>query len=173
MKLFLVGYAGSGKSTFARHLSRRLASRYVDTDKRVEQIVGATIADIFFYEGEEYFRRSEREALESAAQEQDALIIATGGGLPTWSDNMEWMNSQGVTIYLRRSAEQILGRLSDFGRQKRPLFRGKSDEELLEFMQQQMAEREAYYAKSQIVVDCTTLSDEAAVEHIVNIVTNL
>ena len=83
------------------------------------------------------------------------------------------MNSHGVTIYLRRSAEQILGRLSDFGRQKRPLFRGKSDEELLEFMHQQMAEREVYYAKAQIVLDCTTLSDEAAVEKIVNIVTNI
>lgn len=173
MKLFLVGYAGSGKSTFARHLSRRMASRYVDTDKCVEQMVGATIADIFLYEGEKYFRRAEREALESVASEEGDIIVATGGGLPTWSDNMEWMNSQGVTIYLRRSAEQILGRLSDFGRQKRPLFRGKSDEELLEFMHQQMAEREVYYAKAQIVLDCTTLSDEAAVENIVNIVTNL
>lgn len=101
MKLFLVGYAGSGKSTFARHLSRRMASRYVDTDKCVEQMVGATIADIFLYEGEEYFRRAEREALESVASEEGNIIVATGGGLPTWSDNMEWMNSHGVTIYLR------------------------------------------------------------------------
>ncbi|MEE1169053.1 MAG: shikimate kinase, partial [Alistipes sp.] len=53
MKLFLVGYAGSGKSTLARSLSRRLGCRFVDTDKRVEQMVGASIADIFFYEGEE------------------------------------------------------------------------------------------------------------------------
>ena len=173
MKLFLVGYAGSGKSTLARSLSRRLACRFVDTDKRVEQMVGATIADIFFYEGEEYFRRSERDALEDVVRGDENLIIATGGGLPTWGDNMEWMNSRGVTIYLRRSAEQILGRLSEFGRQKRPLFRGKSDEELLEFMHQQMAEREVYYAKAQIVIDCTSLSDEAAVEHIVNRVTNL
>ena len=173
MKLFLVGYAGSGKSTFAKMLSRRLACRYVDTDKHVEQMVGASVADIFFYEGEEYFRRSEREALESVAQGDDNLIIATGGGLPTWSDNMEWMNREGVTIYLRRSAEQILGRLSDYGREKRPLFRGKSDEELLEFMRSQMAERETYYAKSQIVVECTSMSDEAAVDYIANIVTNL
>ena len=173
MKLFLVGYAGSGKSTFARHLSRRLAAKCVDTDKCVEQMVGATIADIFFYEGEEYFRRSEREALERVTDQEGDAIIATGGGLPIWSDNMEWMNSRGVTIYLRRSAEQILGRLSEFGRQKRPLFRGKNDEELLEFMHQQMAEREVYYAKAQIVIDCTSLSDEAAVEHIVNRVTNL
>jgi shikimate kinase len=168
MKLFLVGYAGSGKSTFARHLSRRMASRYVDTDKCVEQMVGATIADIFLYEGEEYFRRAEREALESVASEEGDIIVATGGGLPTWSDNMEWMNSHGVTIYLRRSAEQILGRLSDFGRQKRPLFRGKSDEELLSFMHEHIAKREPYYAQAQMVIDCNTMSDDDVVSYIAN-----
>lgn len=173
MKLFLVGYAGSGKSTLARSLSRRLGCRFVDTDKRVEQMVGASIADIFFYEGEEYFRRSEREALEQVTALDENIVIATGGGLPTWSDNMEWMNREGVTIYLRRSAEQILSRLSDYGRQKRPLFRGKSDEELLDFMRKQMAERESYYGASQIIIDCTALSDEAAVEYIVNRVTTL
>ena len=173
MKLFLVGYAGSGKSTLARSLSRRLACRFVDTDKRVEQMVGATIADIFFYEGEEYFRCSERDALEDVVRGDENLIIATGGGLPTWGDNMEWMNNAGVTIYLRRSAEQILSRLSDYGREKRPLFRGKSDEELLVFMREQMAQREVYYAKSKVVVDCSTMSDDAAVEYIANIVTNL
>lgn len=173
MKLFLVGYAGSGKSTLARSLSRRLGCRFVDTDKRVEQMVGASIADIFFYEGEEYFRRSEREALEQVTALDENIVIATGGGLPTWSDNMEWMNHRGVTIYLRRSAEQILSRLSDYGRQKRPLFRGKSDEELLDFMRKQMAERESYYGASQIIIDCAALSDEAAVEYIVNRVTTL
>ena len=173
MRLFLVGYAGSGKSTLARSLSRRLGCRFVDTDKRVEQMVGASIADIFFYEGEEYFRRSEREALKQVTALDENIVIATGGGLPTWSDNMEWMNRKGVTIYLRRSAEQILSRLSDYGRQKRPLFRGKSDEELLDFMRKQMAERESYYGASQIIVDCAVLSDEAAVEYIVNRVTTL
>ena len=76
MKLFLVGYAGSGKSTLARSLSRRLGCRYVDTDKRVEQMVGASIADIFFYEGEEYFRRSEREALEQVTALDENIVIA-------------------------------------------------------------------------------------------------
>ena len=86
---------------------------------------------------------------------------------------MEWMNGLGVTIYLRRTAEQILSRLSAYGREKRPMFRGKSDEELLVFMREQMAQREEYYAKSRIIVDCTSMSDDAAVEYIANIVTKL
>ena len=173
MILFLVGYAGSGKSTLGRHLARRLSCQVIDTDKRVEQMVGASVADIFHYEGEEYFRQAEREALESALSSGDTLIISTGGGLPTWRDNMEWMNGVGVTIYLKRTPEQILSRLSAYGREKRPMFRGKSDEELLEFMREQMAMREEYYAKSKISIDCTSMSDDAAVEYIANIVTNL
>lgn len=173
MILFLVGYAGSGKSTLGRHLARRLSCQVVDTDKRVEQMVGASVADIFHYEGEGYFRQAEREALESALSSGDTLIISTGGGLPTWRDNMEWMNGVGVTIYLKRTPEQILSRLSAYGREKRPMFRGKSDEELLEFMREQMAMREEYYAKSKISIDCTSMSDDAAVEYIANIVTKL
>lgn len=163
----MVGYAGSGKSTLAKRLSRRLQLKMIDTDKRVEMLEGATIADIFYYQGEEYFREAERRVLESIESEGN-VIVATGGGLPTWGDNMAWMREHGLVVYLRRSAEQILSRLSDYGREKRPMFRGKSDEELLEFMREQMAEREEYYSEADITVECTTLSDDDVVEKIVN-----
>ena len=165
--LFLIGYAGSGKTTLAKRLAKVLNLHVVDTDKRVEQKVGAAISDIFFYEGEEYFRRSEREAVEALVAEERDMIVATGGGLPTWGDNMERLNECGTTIYLRRSPEQILSRLTAFGREKRPMFRGKSDEELMEFMHTQMAVREPYYSKATITVDCSTLSDDDVVERIV------
>ena len=168
MILFLVGYAGSGKSTMAKRLSRRLHLAMVDTDKLVEQMEGATIADIFYYQGEEYFRQAERRALESLESASEGVIVATGGGLPTWGDNMEWMHEHGLTLYLRRGAKQILARLSDYGREKRPLFRGKSDEELLLFMREQMAAREEFYAKADIIVECDHLSDDDIVEYVVN-----
>ncbi|MBQ3174224.1 MAG: shikimate kinase [Alistipes sp.] len=168
MILFLVGYAGSGKSSLGKRLARRLAIGYVDTDKRVEQMVGATIADIFHYEGEEYFRRSERMAVEAIVECEGDVVVATGGGLPTWGDNMSRLNECGTTIYLRRSPEQILARLSEYGRQKRPMFRGKSDEELLRFMHEQMALREPYYAAAKMTIDCTTMHDDDVVEYIAN-----
>ena len=167
MIVFLVGYAGSGKSSLGKRLARRLGVRFVDTDKLVEQSEGASIADIFHYEGEEYFRIAERRAVESLANECMDLVVATGGGLPTWRDNMEWLVRSGVTVYLRRTPEQILSRLSDYGREKRPMFRGKSDEELLQFMHEQMALREPDYAKAQIAVDCSVMSDDDVVEHLV------
>lgn len=167
MTLYLVGYAGSGKSSLGKRLARRLRLRFVDTDKFVELSEGASVADIFHYGGEEYFRRTERNAVESLYSEGENMIVATGGGLPTWGDNMEWLNDHGVTIYLRRSPEQILSRMSAYGREKRPMFRGKSDEELLAFMRVQMTERERFYAKAHISVDCTPISDDEAVEVIV------
>ena len=167
MIVFLVGYAGSGKSSLGKRLARRLGVRFVDTDKLVEQSEGASIADIFHYEGEEYFRIAERRAVESLANECMDLVVATGGGLPTWRDNMEWLVRSGVTVYLRRTPEQILSRLSDYGREKRPMFRGKSDEELLQFMREQMELREPYYAKAQIAVDCSVMSDDDVVEYLV------
>ena len=163
----MVGYAGSGKSSLAKRLSKALGVGYVDTDTLVEQSVGASIADIFYYEGEEYFRRMERGVVDRLVAEGYDGIVATGGGLPVWEDNMERLNSIATTIYLRRSPEQILSRLSAYGREKRPMFRDKSDEELLEFMNKQMAEREIFYSKARLSVDCTTRSDDEVVEYIV------
>lgn len=163
----LVGYAGSGKSSLAKRLSKALGVGYVDTDTLVEQSVGASIADIFYYEGEEYFRRMERGVVDRLVADGYEGIVATGGGLPVWEDNMERLNSIATTIYLRRSPEQILSRLSAYGREKRPMFRGKSDEELLQFMREHIAEREPYYAKANIVVDCNTMSDQDVVQYII------
>ena len=152
----------------AKRLAKALGVGYVDTDTLVEQSVGATIADIFHYEGEEYFRRAEREVLDRLVAEGYDGIVATGGGLPAWEDNMERLNNIGTTIYLQRSPEQILSRLSAYGREKRPMFRGKSDEELLKFMREQMAEREGYYSEADITVECSALSDDDVVDKIVN-----
>lgn len=165
--LVLVGYAGSGKSSLAKRLSKALGVGYVDTDTLVEQSVGASIADIFYYEGEEYFRRMERSVVDRLVADGYEGIVATGGGLPVWEDNMERLNSIATTIYLRRSPEQILSRLSAYGREKRPMFRGKSDEELLQFMREHIAEREPYYAKANIVVDCNMMSDQDVVQYII------
>ncbi len=170
--LILVGYAGSGKSSLAKRLSKALRVGYIDTDALVEQSEGASIADIFHYEGEEYFRRAERECIERLATEGYAGIVATGGGLPAWRDNMECLNGIGKTIYLQRSPEQILSRLSAYGREKRPMFRGKSDEELLQFMHEHLAQREPYYLMADVVVDCNTMSDEAVVNYIIERVKN-
>ncbi len=164
--LFLVGYMGCGKSTLARKIARRLGVEAVDTDRAVEEREGATVADIFRYEGEQRFREVEREVLERLIADPATRVVSTGGGLPLWRDNMARMNEAGTTVYLRRSAEQIARRLSPYGRQKRPRLRGLSDGELVGFMARDIAEREPCYAQARWVFDCDALSDDEVAEKI-------
>ena len=167
MRLFLVGYAGSGKSSLGKRLQRALGLKFVDTDKLVEQSEGASVADIFYYQGEKYFRCAERDIVESLAVEGFEGVVATGGGLAVWRDNMERLKQLGTTIYLRRSPEQILSRLTEYGRNKRPMFRGKSDEELLAFMHEQLGLREPFYERAELVIDCNKISDDEVVNRII------
>lgn len=165
--LFLVGYMGCGKSTIGRKIAQRTGLRFVDTDAQVEEREGATVFDIFRYEGEERFRAIEREVLDATIA-SEAAIVSTGGGLPTWRDNMEQMNQSGRTVYLRRTAENIASRLSPYGRRKRPRLRGLNDEELVRFMREDMAARETHYSKAQLVIDCDTLHDDEIITTILN-----
>lgn len=165
--LFLIGYMGCGKSTVGRKLARRLDVPFVDTDAAVEEREGATVADLFRYEGEERFRAIEREVLERTIATEAAAVVSTGGGLPIWRDNMARLNEAGTTVYLRRSAENIASRLSPYGRRKRPRLSGLNDAELLDFMRRDMAEREPFYAAARCTIDCDALTDDEILERIV------
>lgn len=170
MKIFLVGYMGCGKSSLGRKVAKAGGMRFVDMDSIIEQREGASVNDIFRYEGEEYFRQLERAIIDELTQSDEDLVISTGGGVPTWQDNMQRINQIGKSVYLRRTAQQIASRLSPHGRQKRPKLRGLNDEELVAFMTENMAQREPYYALASHCVDCASLSDEELVENILSIV---
>lgn len=172
MRLYLIGYMGCGKSTIGRKIARFAHLRFVDTDSLVEQREQATVADVITYHGEEYFRGVEHSVLQSTAEEDD-LVVSTGGGLPVWGDNMARIGELGISIYLRRSPQNIISRLSPYGRQKRPKFRGLNDEELLAFMTSHMAEREPVYSKADIVIDCDTMADSDIIDLIMSKIKNL
>ena len=164
--LFLVGYMGCGKSTLGRKLARRLGVDFIDTDALVEEREGASVADVFRYEGEERFREAERRVLDEVIAAAPFAVVSTGGGLPTWRDNMPCMNAAGHTVYLRRSPERIACRLSPYGRRKRPRLQGLADEQLVAFMRSDMSVREPFYAQASLVVDCDPMSDEELIEYI-------
>ena len=105
--------------------------------------------------------------LEELIASRRALVVSTGGGLPTWEDNMACMNAAGTTLYLRRPAEQIIRRMSPYGRQKRPRLRGLDDDELLAFMRCDMADREPFYRQAQLIVECSGKSDNELIDWIV------
>lgn len=172
MRLYLIGYMGCGKSTIGRKIARYAHLRFVDTDSLVEQREQATVADVITYHGEEYFRGVEHSVLQSTAEEDD-LVVSTGGGLPVWGDNMARIGELGVSIYLRRSPQNIISRLSPYGRQKRPKFRGLNDEQLLAFMTSHMAEREPIYSQADITIECDTMTDNEIIDLILSKIKNL
>lgn len=169
-KIFLIGYMGCGKSSLGRKLAKAGGMEFMDMDSIIEQREGASISDIFHYQGEEYFRDAERALIEELSTAEGDMVISTGGGAPAWQNNMELMNSLGATIYLRRTAQQIASRLSPHGRQKRPKLRGLNDEELVAFMTTNMAEREPFYSKAKYCVDCAERSDAELIDYILQIV---
>ncbi|MBQ8864214.1 MAG: shikimate kinase [Rikenellaceae bacterium] len=164
MRLFLIGYMGCGKSKLGRKLAPELGFELLDTDKVIEQAVGMTVAEIFAEKSEPWFRRRERMVLEWLADYPNDIVISTGGGLPCKGDNMELMNKIGPTVYLKRAPENIVGRISEHGRWKRPAIRGMNDEQLLAYINQNLPGREPMYSQASLTIDCTTKSDEQIIE---------
>ncbi|MFI3292406.1 MAG: shikimate kinase [Rikenellaceae bacterium] len=167
MLIFLIGYMGCGKSTIGRKLHQRLGWKVVDTDKIIEQNEGCTIAEIFDTKGEEHFRELERGVVDMLDHQSEDCIVSTGGGLPIWGDNMSLLNEVGVTVYLKRTAENIASRLSANGRYKRPKLRGLNDEELVAFMSENIALREPIYNHAKLIIDAVPLDDDEILNTII------
>ena len=109
--LVLVGPMGAGKSSVARELARRVAWRWVDTDRLVAERAGRTIPEIFSRDGEEVFRRLESEALRLLDGSQ-RLIVATGGGIVTRPENLPLLRSLGSVVFLTASEDVLFERVS-------------------------------------------------------------
>ncbi len=162
MKITLIGFMGSGKTTVARLLSKRLRVKWVDIDKLIEEELNATIPEIFKMYGEEFFREKEREKLEKLLKSKEDLVISTGGGLPAFKDSMELINKFSVSIYLESPFEVLWKRISKDS--NRPLVRlGK--EKVKEIFER----RVPFYRKAKFTVRTDSSSPEESVQEILRI----
>jgi shikimate kinase len=157
-RIFLIGFMGSGKSTLGAQLARRLDYRFVDMDLLIEETAEMSIPEIFDEHGEEVFRKWERDILQELCQ-GEKIVISTGGGAPCHAGMMELMNTNGSTIYLKLTPEALLRRLIT-SRTDRPLIRGKSEAELLEFIKSLLEKREEFYLRARHVVDGMNMKAE-------------
>lgn len=149
MRLYLLGFMGSGKSFSGKRLAEKFGMSFIDLDNFIEEKQGRTIREIFEKEGEDYFRKIEKMCLLEMGQ-KEMTIISTGGGTPCFFDNMKWMNENGVTVFLETSVEVLSNRLFD-EMQKRPLLKGLSKEELKHFIEKKLEERNPFYHQTQIL----------------------
>jgi len=156
--IFFTGFMGCGKTTWSRKLAAHLGYDFIDLDHLLEEQAGMTIAEYFASYGEEAFRILESEVLKQTAYSNNT-VISTGGGLPCFFDNMNWMNAHGKTVYIKLSPKTLVDRLEK-GKAKRPLLRDKHGDELLAFITEKLAEREDYYLQADYIADGISLSVE-------------
>ena len=107
----LVGMPGSGKSTIARALSRRLQLALADSDQAIEQRLGCSIRSYFDSHGEAAFRDVEEAVIDELTRRGASLVLATGGGAVLRPVNRQRLRERGTVIYLRSSPEQLFKRL--------------------------------------------------------------
>ncbi len=146
MRIFLVGYMYSGKSTVGRRLAKRMGYTFYDTDDLFESHYHIGVADFFRRYDAEAFRKLEHEILLSTAL-NDNSVISTGGGTPCFHNNMEFIKNNGVSIYLEASLNTILSRKAK-SKKARPLLNDLHSTELADFIQNQMDERRPFYEKA-------------------------
>lgn len=157
MIVFLVGFMGCGKSTKAKQLAKILECEVIDLDAVIVERIGQSITNFFADNGEAAFRQLERETLMNYPY-PETCVVATGGGLPCFFDNMEWMNEKGTTIFLEMEPKQLVSRLHN--REKRPLLKGMDDEQLLAFIELKLKERNPFYHKAKFTVSAFDLNVE-------------
>jgi len=162
-KIILVGYMAVGKTTIAQLLAKKIHFRMVDLDKVIEKKMNLTINQIFELKGEIYFRKLEHELFKEILENNENLIISTGGGTPCYANNHLFLNGENsISIYLKASIDIIFERLRN-GKKNRPLVANKSEEELKEFVAKHLFERSYYYNQA----TCTVLIDNKDPESIV------
>ncbi len=156
-RIILIGYMGAGKTTIGRALAKELGLDFYDLDWYIENRRRKKIPQIFEELGEEGFRKIEYNMLHEVAEFED-VIISCGGGTPCFFDNIDYMNQQAQVVYLHCTPEVLHGHLL-MGRVERPLIKGKSPEELISFIKEQLATREQYYTKARYTLDVTLMDN--------------
>jgi shikimate kinase len=153
---------GCGKSTLGRKLAAALQLSFIDLDTFLEEKYFKTISQIFAEEGEAGFRVKEQKVLQEVAA-FDNIIVATGGGAPCFFDNMEVMNNSGFCIFLDIETTSLVNRLIH-AKTERPIIKGKSPDELHNFIEQMMQKRRPFYEKAHYILKGNEISPEQVME---------
>ncbi len=148
---------GSGKTTVGRALAKEIGLPFYDLDWYIESRMRKKISQIFAERGEEGFRKIECNMLHEVAEFED-VVISCGGGTPCFFDNIDYLNQQAQVVYLRCEPE-VLHKHLLMGKGDRPLLKGKTPDELIEYIRQQLELREPYYTKARYTLDVSLMDN--------------
>lgn len=152
MRIFLIGFMGSGKTTIGKALANKLHFSFTDLDSIIEKKKSKSLIEIFAEDGENAFRKEEHKALKKVIK-NDNIVVSCGGGTPCFYNNMELINKTGISIYIKFPIGKLKSRLlPDIG--KRPLLINiDTPEDLESFIRKKLKEREEYYCKAKLIID--------------------
>ncbi len=143
---------GCGKSTIGRGLSKMINLPFVDLDTYIEDRFKISISSLFNKYGESAFRKLERDMLIEVCNDMEHCIISTGGGTPCYMDNMDIMNSQGLTLFINLPVGMLANRV-EMSKRKRPILEGKSGDELRAYIADMLEKRMEYYMQSKVIIE--------------------
>ncbi|MDB5202446.1 MAG: shikimate kinase [Ferruginibacter sp.] len=146
MRIFLLGFMGSGKSYWGHRWSLQYDIPYYDLDLEIENETQLSITEIFESKGEDYFRRAEADALRKMGLITNG-VIACGGGTPCFHENMNWINAHGESIFLDAAPAFLLENIKK-EKGRRPLIDVENENELLFFIEKKLKERMPFYTKA-------------------------
>jgi shikimate kinase len=156
LKIFLIGFMGAGKTYWGKQLAEHWNLPYYDLDEVIVAEEEMAVSDIFATKGEDYFRERESAILRGLVK-QEHFLISCGGGTPCFQDNMDFMNENGITIWLNPSVSIMVERLQR-KKYKRPLIQDLADEDLTAFIEKKLAERLPFYQQSQHIIESDHIS---------------
>src|SRR6476661_4239716 len=152
MRIFLIGFMGSGKSHWGNQLAEQLKTEFFDLDEQIVRLEGKSIADMFAENGEEFFRIREKEVLEQLIDEHQNMVLSVGGGTPCFFNNIDLMKRKGCVVWLNTHVDTLLRRLIR-EKEKRPLLKDIPDEDLKAYIIRKINERRMYYEQAQVRID--------------------
>ena len=161
--VFLIGPMGAGKTTVGSLLAKAMGREFFDSDAVLQERTGVTVSEIFEREGEQGFRRREREVIAELVQRKN-IVLATGGGAVLDADNRRLLASRGTVIHLHASVEAQLCYLR--ADRSRPLLQRGDPQEILKRLSR---EREPLYRELRdYQVNMDGLTVRTACENIVD-----
>jgi len=149
MKIYLIGLPGCGKSTLGKQLAVKLNLPFIDLDAEIEKLLATPVKDIFKKRGEDFFRNTESSLLRQLSDKSESFVMATGGGVPVFFDNMLFMNQQGHTVFLDVPAREIAQRIQKTSQEDRPLLARVHPEELKDQIEFLRSQRIPFYRLAQ------------------------